>query len=68
MPPRAPTHKESAPDTDRGGKPGLTPDRPLYAEVIQQMRSKLTALYVAGAAIAMLVAANGAMAATWIRR
>jgi hypothetical protein len=32
------------------------------------MRSKLTALYVAGAAIAMLVAANGAMAATWIRK
>jgi hypothetical protein len=32
------------------------------------MRSKLTALYVTGAAIAMLVAANGAMAATWIRR
>jgi hypothetical protein len=32
------------------------------------MRSKLIALYVAGAAVATLVAANGAMAATWIRR
>ncbi len=32
------------------------------------MRSKLIALYVAGAAVAALVAANGAMAATWIRR
>ena len=67
-PPGAPIRKESAPDTDRGGKPGLTPDRPLYAEVIHEMRSKLIALYVAGAAVATLVAANGAMAATWIRR
>ncbi len=32
------------------------------------MRRNLTALYVAGAAVAMLVAANGALAATWIRR
>lgn len=32
------------------------------------MRRNLIALYVAGAAIATLVAANGAMAATWIRR
>jgi len=32
------------------------------------MRSKLIALYVAGAAIATLVAANAAVAATWIRR
>jgi hypothetical protein len=32
------------------------------------MRRNLTALYVAGAAIATLVAANGAFAATWIRR
>lgn len=68
MPPWAPIHKESAPDTDRGGKPGLTPDRPLYLEVIHDMRSKLIALYVAGAAVAALVAANGAMAATWIRK
>jgi hypothetical protein len=32
------------------------------------MRRNLIALYVAGAALATLVAANGAVAATWIRR
>lgn len=32
------------------------------------MRRNLIALYVAGAAIATLIAANGAVAATWIRR
>lgn len=32
------------------------------------MRRNLLALYVAGAAVAALVAANGAFAATWIRR
>jgi hypothetical protein len=32
------------------------------------MRRSLVALYVTGAAIATLVAANGAFAATWIRR
>jgi hypothetical protein len=32
------------------------------------MRPKLIALYVAGAALATLVAANAAVAATWIRR
>jgi hypothetical protein len=32
------------------------------------MRSKLIALYVAGAAVATLVAANAAVATTWIRR
>lgn len=32
------------------------------------MRRNLIALYVAGAAVATLVAANSAVAATWIRR
>jgi hypothetical protein len=32
------------------------------------MRRNLIALYCAGAALATLVAANSAMAATWIRR
>jgi hypothetical protein len=32
------------------------------------MRRRLIALYVAGATIAMLVTANAAVAATWIRR
>lgn len=32
------------------------------------MRRKLMALYVASAAVASLLAANGAVAATWIRR
>lgn len=32
------------------------------------MRRKLIALYVAGATVATLVAANSAVAATWIRR
>ncbi len=32
------------------------------------MRRKLIALYMAGASIATLAAANGAVAATWIRR
>jgi hypothetical protein len=32
------------------------------------MRRNLLALYVAAAAVATLVAANGAFAATWIRR
>ncbi len=32
------------------------------------MRRNLIAIYVTGAAIAALVAANGAFAATWIRR
>jgi hypothetical protein len=32
------------------------------------MRRRLLALYIAGATVATLVAANSAMAATWIRR
>jgi hypothetical protein len=32
------------------------------------MRRHLIALYVAGATVAMLVAANAAVASTWIRR
>jgi len=60
--------KESILDTDRGGKPGLTPDRPLYTERLHHMRRHLIALYVAGATVATLVAANAAVAATWIRR
>ena len=62
------TGKESHPDTDRGGKPGLTPECPLYAEVIHHMRRHLIAVYVLGATVATLVAANAAVAATWIRR
>jgi hypothetical protein len=62
-----PVRKERAPETDRGGKPGLTPDRPLIAR-LHHMRRNLIAVYCAGAALATLVAANSAMAATWIRR
>ena len=66
-------HREQVPEirnplrgADRGGKPGLTPECPPAGSLY--MRRNLLALYVAGAAVAALVAANGAFAATWIRR
>ena len=60
--------KEPNRDTDRGGKAGPHTGLSPSVERLHHMRRNLIALYVAGAAIATLVAANGAVAATWIRR
>lgn len=67
MTPWCPSRKESDLGTDRGAKPGSNRIVP-STKGIPHMRRHLIALYVAGATVASLVAANGALAATWIRR
>ena len=64
--PRPQISSTTPPDTERGNKPGLTGSFPLRKGY--KMRRHLLALYVAGAAVATLVAANSAVAATWTRR
>lgn len=62
------TGKEPHFGTDRGGKTGPHTGQASLRRKVYHMRRNLTALYVAAAAIATLVAANAAVAATWIRR
>lgn len=63
---RVPKSQAAAPSTERGNKPGLTGSFPLPKGY--KMRRHLLALYMAGAAVATLVVANSAVAATWTRR